>query len=121
MPGQKKDGFTLVEVLVAMVLAAIVSIAIGLQLSYSTAMVSENKYTSRAVVVAQNALEDLRTVSYEDITGGSTTVTWDGVPFTAVWTVNEQQGMKDIYVTVSWESKGQTKTYAVETTFTDVE
>jgi type II secretory pathway pseudopilin PulG len=121
MMREREAGFTLVEALVAMAMAAVVTLAIAMQMAFATAMISGNRHASHAVALAQDVLEDLRTLPYDDISDGSKTVTRDGTTFTADWVVAEQDAMKDIVVTVSWQSKGATKTYVLETIFTEVE
>ncbi len=117
---QAPKGFTLVEVMVALVLFSIVSLAIASQLVFPTAMISENAQYSQAIALAQQALEDLRAVPYDSIDDGLETVTWKGIPFTVSWDVEEGEGTKEIQVTVSWESKGETKTYGIQSIFADV-
>jgi len=116
-------GFSLVEVLVAMSIFAIVSSAIASQMLYSTAMISENNGASEAIVLAQKALEDLRALDYADMADGADSVIWKGVPFSVVWAVTDdvpQAEMKTIVVTVSWTVKGETKSYETQSIYSQV-
>jgi len=117
-------GYSLVELLVAMSIFAVVATAIAAQMVHSTAMISQNAEASQAITIAQQVMEDIRTVAYSDMSSGSETVTWKGQPFTAVWDVSEddpEPGTKTVVVTVSWEDKGETKTYETRSVYSQVQ
>lgn len=122
---QQAKGFTLVEVLVAMVIFAIVSLAITKLMVASTKLVSENAMGSEAVALAQETMEDLRAVAFANMTSGSTTAMSSKgvVPFNVVWTVTGNPPlatMNTIVVTVSWNQQGVTKSYAVQSVFANL-
>jgi prepilin-type N-terminal cleavage/methylation domain-containing protein len=118
------SGFSLVEVLVAMVVFMISAAAVSSLMFHSTSVVSQNNYMSQAITCAQTALEDLRTQSYDDITDASgQSCSVGGMSFDVAWVVTDDapdDGMKTIVVTVSWSEKGQSKNYAIETVYTKV-
>ncbi len=128
MPPQKKrshTGFTLIEVLVAMVIFAIASAATVSLMYHSTRMVAENSSSSQAITVAQRVLEDLRTLDYKDIEDGSFSYDWaaKGKTFNASWSVSEddpEAGLKTIIVTVTWDGKGGTKSYETQTIYSQI-
>ena len=118
-------GFTLIEVLVAMVIFAITSSATASLMFHSTGMVAENSSSSQAIAVAQRVLEDLRTLDYEDIEDGSFSYIWaaKNKTFNASWSVYEddpEAGLKTIIVTVTWDGKGGTKSYETQTIYSQI-
>lgn len=119
-------GFTLIEVLVAMVIFAIVSLAITQMMVASTKLASENGIASEAIALAQETLEDLRAVPFANMTSGSAVATSSKgvVPLNVAWTVTSnspETGMNTIVVTVTWDQQGVTKSYDVQSVFTNIQ
>jgi prepilin-type N-terminal cleavage/methylation domain-containing protein len=122
---QQAKGFTLVEVLVAMVIFAIVSLAVTMMMVTSTKLASENGMASEAVALAQETLEDLRAVPFANMTGGSTVVMSSKgvVPLNVSWTVagnSPGPNMNTIVVTVNWNQQGVAKNYDVQSVFANI-
>jgi prepilin-type N-terminal cleavage/methylation domain-containing protein len=117
-------GFSLLEVLVAMTIFAIVSLAVAKLMVEATAIVSENAAASQAIAFAQEVMEHLRTAEFEDMeSGGDTYVDDKGRQFNAAWTVakgSPQVYVNSVTVEVSWQEKGETKYYTLKNVFTDV-
>jgi len=119
----QQAGFTLVEVIVAMVIFLISASAVASLMYHSTAVVSENNFTSQAITCAQTSLEHLRMLDYEDVNDDSEECIGDGVSFDVAWQVIENEledGTKTIVLTVSWLEKGEPKSYELETVYTAV-
>jgi prepilin-type N-terminal cleavage/methylation domain-containing protein len=114
-------GFTLVEVLVATVLSALVGAAVTKSMIFTTNVVGENTMAAEAIAVAQEALEDLRTVPYEEI-HSSTKTSLDGLFTIACEVQNDSPDheMKAIGVTVTWLWKGKPRTYALHTVYSKI-
>ncbi len=120
---QTKAGFTLIEVLIAMSIFAIAALAAASLILQSTSMISVNAQHSQAVTLAQQTMEDLRTLSYDDVTSGAQTSTLNNTQYAVSWLVTANSPapeMKKIILTVSWQNKGVAKNYALETVFTKV-
>ena len=116
-------GFTLIEVLIAMVIFAIVSAAIASQLVNTTAMVSENKGFSQAQALARSYMESLRATPYEDLADSSDQKTIDGQTFNIQWFVDNyegEDGVKSIRVEVSWSHKGEELSHELDNLYTQV-
>ena len=116
-----ESGFTIVEVIVAMFLMGVVGAAVTSSMVFTSNIVGENTLYGDAVARAQKALEDLRTLAYDDITSGSETSP-DG-RFSIVRLVHDdtpETGMKLIDVTVSWTWKGQARSYVLHTVYTQI-
>lgn len=122
---RRSAGFSLVEVLVAMVVFMISAAAVSSLMFHSTQAVSRSNYQSQAVVCAQSWLEDLRRYAYDDIeTHSGESCANDGIEFDVEWNVNEDEpgdGMKTIALTVSWSEKGEAKSYEIQTIYTEVQ
>ena len=118
------NGFTLVEVLVAMVIFAISSMAITMLMMNHTKLVSLNSQASEAIALAQDKLEDLRTMSFADLVSNSTPpVTKKGTAYTTSWTVQQNTpttDMSTLTVTVTWNYQGVTKSYVAKSIFSSV-
>jgi type IV pilus assembly protein PilV len=108
-----KNGFTLIEVLVAMV---ILSVGLLGTAALITGIISSNKLSNRistATTCAQDKMEEIRRLGYSGMPTSDTTTTepynsitnyslYKRVTFTDV--VNPAVGMKTVTVTVSWDS-----------------
>jgi prepilin-type N-terminal cleavage/methylation domain-containing protein len=119
-------GFSLLEVLVAMVILSIASLAVGKLMVGSSSFVSENAESTHAISLAQQKLENLRNLRYLDLVSDSETrpgSEWKGMPFTVAWVVSNNTpitGTKTVVVTVSWSSKGQTRSYATRSVYSQI-
>jgi len=119
-----ETGFTLIETLVAMSVFAIVSLAVTSLMVKDTQMISENAQASRAIAFAQEALENLREVSVVSLTNGSwPSLVSGGTTFNVSWTATTDSpttGMTAVVVMVNWQHKGNPRTYALQSIFTNL-
>ena len=116
-------GFTLMEVLVALTIFSITSLAATRLIVGATALVSENNTASLAISLAQGTIENLRNVAYEDMVSDTEIVVLDNITFTITWTVSDDDpapDMKTVVVNVSWEAKGEAKHYEIESIYSQV-
>ena|SRR5262247_871319 len=118
-------GFSLLEVLVAMVTFAIAAAATASLMFQSTSFVGVGNERSEAIAVAQTAIERLRTQDYEEMDLSPYTVSWKEKSgfFSVTPHISEddpEPGMKTVVVTVSWQSKGETQAYELQTVYSDV-
>jgi len=110
---ENNKGFTLIEVLVAMV---ILSVGLLGTAALITGIINGNKVSNRistATTCAQDKMEEIRRLGYSGMPTSDTTTTelynsitnyslYKRVTFTDV--VNPAVGMKTVTVTVSWDS-----------------
>ena len=119
-------GFTLAEILLAMVIFAIASLAVSKLMIGATQAETENAESTHAIGLAQQRLETLRNLRYDALAAGSDPrpgSEWKGMPFTVAWVVDDNQpitGTKTVTVTVSWSSRGQTRTYATRSIYSQI-
>lgn len=117
-----EHGFTVVEVLVAIVILAFVLTAINALLVAGVTQAAVSKRATDAAAVAQQELETLRDLSYASILSApSKTVTVGTHTYTVnrVVTDNDPQpNMKRITVTVTWNLQG-VRSYVAETIYAD--
>ena len=101
---EKSKGFTLIEVMLALTVMAIAFIALcGLHLtSFKTDI--RNRDETRALLMANQKLEELRSQTYSSVFGGEDTTS--SAPFNIIWTANTiEPWQKVIFVTVSWPER----------------
>jgi len=119
-------GYSLIELLVAMLIFSVASLASARMMLEATQMVAENELASEAIAAAQKSLEQLRNLPYDSMENGrfSDTVpsSRGGVNFSVTRTVTEDvgEGIKRVAVIVSWDGHGETKTYEADSIFTQV-
>jgi len=103
---KKEQGFTLVEILVAMVLILVALLgAAQLQIMTIFTNTASNERTT-AITLAQDKLESLRTLPFSQI-GNYPFSDTSGI-YTRTWQVESDtpaQGMARVTVTVSWKNK----------------
>jgi type II secretion system protein I len=120
---RRSGGFTLVEVLVALVLFAIVASGLAAFAVQSIRRTSDTRAATGAVLLAQQQLEDLRSLEYDDIAGGITTETLNGMDFTVNTDVDDDTpaaNMKQVRIDVDWDSPLGQRHYVLETILTDI-
>jgi prepilin-type N-terminal cleavage/methylation domain-containing protein len=116
-------GFSIIEVLAAMSLFAILASAICAIATASVRFTTSNRHATLAAMLAQRELEDLRGMAYDAIVSRSTADTVEGQAFTIASgvTVNSPAaGMKRIVVTVSWTGPEGSRDHEIETIFTSL-
>ncbi len=102
---RRHSGFTLIEVLISMTIfsVAILGLAIG---ASSVMRANQTSYFSTiAVSLAQDKLEELKANPASLASGGPVTDTTDGVVFTRNWTVTPNSpvaGVSRVDVQVDW-------------------
>lgn len=114
---ERQNGFTIIEVMVALGILAFGILAIASMQTASLSGTSLAGSTTDATTTGMNQLEQLiaRPYSHSDLTNGSHPAVVQG-RYTISWTVNDGQpftNTKTIQVTVQWPEKGVSKTSAL--------
>jgi prepilin-type N-terminal cleavage/methylation domain-containing protein len=123
MRRRRTHGFSLLEVLAAMSLFALVAAAIGKLAATTMLHGAMNRHYTQAAMLAQEELEDLRSLDYADIASRSSLHVVAGASYTvstAVAPNSPASGMKHITTTVYWSGPEGTKYYAAETIYTNI-
>ena len=121
---RRQAGASLLEVLVAITLCALVASGVAAMAATSMRATSENRAATAAHMIAQEELERVRGLDYDDIDSGAHNVAMAGRTFAVGTVVDENDpsdGMKHITVTVGWTGPLGPRTYAIETIFTAVQ
>jgi prepilin-type N-terminal cleavage/methylation domain-containing protein len=119
----RQRGFSLVEILAAMTLFAIVGSAMGILATQSMKRTTENRHATAAVLLAQQQIEALRALDYPNVAGSTLGATMNGQSFSIVTVVQTDvpvANTKTVTVTVSWVGPEGSKSYALPTIVTDV-
>lgn len=106
---KQRKGFSLVEVLVAMVILAIALFAIAGVVVSTTMLMAHTMERETAVSLAGEKLDDLEQ-DYEDIANGSDNVD----KYTREWVVNELNDVKTVEVSVTWNGVLGTRSVLME-------
>ncbi len=107
----KSDGFTLIEVLIAIVILSISLLALAALMATTTQNTSFGGHITEAATFAQDKLEELRVTPWANIVTG-TDPTPPGPPLGATgiaynrnWNVVVNGNLRTITITVSWNDR----------------
>lgn len=121
---RRQTGMSLLEVLVAVTLFALVASGVAAMAATSMRATANNRSSTAAQMVAQDELERVRGLEYDDIDSGARNVAMAGETFTVDTVVTENDpadGMKNILVTVEWTGPLGPRSYAIQTIFTAIQ
>jgi len=101
-----KEGFTLIEVMIAILILAVGMMAMALLQVTAIRGGSFANQMTQASILGQDKIEVLKNTDYGSISSNSDTVTGgNGVTYTRTWTVTNDSpysGSKTINLTVTW-------------------
>jgi type IV pilus assembly protein PilV len=116
--GRRSAGFTLVEVIVAIVLLGVGLMGMAaLSTTVTRANVQSSSLTT-ATALAQERAERLRTEDYDALASGNDSRVVDNVTYTRSWVVtadDPEPGLKTVAIAVSWTTRGTTHTTRLTT------
>ena len=114
-------GFTLIEILVGIAVLGLASAAAAVVMRVASDMIGENSLHGKAIARAQEAMEDLRMLPYDDMQSGDG-ASDDGV-IAVHWEVrpnDPEKGMKMVVVSAVWTWKGAPRSYVLKTVYSKV-
>lgn len=118
--GLRPDGFTLIEMMVAIILIGVGLMGLAALSSTVTRANVQSSALTSASALAQEKIEGFRSMPYASIGAGDSTDvrTLDGIGYSRRWSVQTDQpaaDLKTISVAVSWTSRGKTHTTTLST------
>lgn len=101
----KTKGFTLIEVLIALVILSVALLALAGLMAQTTKNNSFGGRITEAATFAQDKLEELKATSWIVIIPGSDKMSSNGMDFARNWTVATSGNLKTIAITINWNDK----------------
>jgi len=102
----KSKGFTLIEVLIALVILSVAFLALAGLMVQTTKNNSFGGRITEAATFAQDRLEELRATSWVAITPGSDRkMGSNGIDYARAWTVVTTDNIKTITININWNDK----------------
>ncbi len=113
-------GFSLIEVLVAVVVLGVGLVALVGSSAMVTRMIGRGKITTRAAQVASSRLEKLRVAAFSTTPRCTSASFATGGPLTAAgitesWTVSTGSSLRTVQVTVSYRTSNGTRSNLLQT------
>ena len=114
----EKGGFTLLEVVLALIIFGLVLLPLALSFALGVTVATGASLMNQATAVAEGTLENLRSQGYANLTQPSLyEEEWDDGPF-HVYVQTEYHGGPDgllrVTVEVTWEDRGNPQRLALE-------
>ena len=115
MTKETQKGFTLIEVMVSILLASLLVIGAVALFRIETRAASFSRRETEAVILAQDKLEELRTIAQPTAAGTGADagtinemgVVVTGGMYTRTWEIQVSNDVYDIAVTVAWDDGGE--------------
>ena len=106
---KKAQGFSLLEVLIALVILAIALLSLAGLMTTSTGYNASGSRVTEASVLAQNRLELLRGTRWDTLASGALVhnLGANGMDYGISWSVNSLPGdiLRSVTITVTWTDK----------------
>ena len=109
-PLSKSKGFTLLEVLVALIILSFALLALAGLMITTTKNNAVGNYVTEAATFAQDKLEELRAIKWENLIEGNHTDPASlpgstGINYTRNWNVKTSGSLKTITINVDWNDR----------------
>ena len=101
----KSKGFTLIEVLITLVIMAVSLLALAALMGTTTKSNSYGSHITEAATFAQDKLEELRAIPWNNIAVGSTSDQKNGstrINYVRHLDIQENGNLKTITITINW-------------------
>jgi type IV pilus assembly protein PilV len=97
-------GFTLIEVLISLVILTISLLALAGLMTTTTRNTASGGRLTEAATLAQDKLEELRAIKWDDVLTNSDSVTGStGITYTRSWEIVDTGTLKDIVIIIGWD------------------
>lgn len=113
---QNQKGFTIVELIVALVVASILTGSVFLIYTNQVQLSETARDMALASAFAEGKIEDLRSAGYLSLSNGATDITSElpselNAPKSGTMTVSEPSaGIKEVEITLAFHNKGEQRT-----------
>ena len=108
-----RRGFTLLEMLIAMVILSVALLGLGQMMLLSIRGTSFGNKVTEATTFAQDKMEELRTVDWNGLQNGNDAINGaQGIQYRRTWAVVPAGTMKTINLAVNWND-GQDHTVQI--------
>ena len=109
-PLSKPKGFTLLEVLVALIILSFALLALAGLMVTTTKNNAVGNYVTEAATFAQDKLEELRAIKWENLVDGSHTDPdplpgSTGINYIRNWNVKTSGNLKTVTISVDWNDR----------------
>ena len=104
----KSDGFTLIEILIAIIILSVSLLALAALMATTTQNTSFGGHITEAATFAQDQLEQLRVTPWANIVTGTDTtppVGSTGIVYTRNWNVVVNGNVRTVTITISWNDR----------------
>ena len=102
----KSKGFTLIEILVAIIILSISLLALAGLMATTTQNTSFGGHITEAATFAQDQLEQLRVTPWANIISGTNTIPGStGIVYNRTWNVVPNGNLRTITITISWTDR----------------
>lgn len=104
----RSNGFTLIEILIALVILSISLLALAGLMVTTTKNTSFGSHMTEAATFAQDKLEELRAIRWQDISdgvGNDVKTGSTGIDYGRNWSVTTNGVLKTIIVTINWRDR----------------
>ena len=104
----KSDGFTLIEILIAIIILSVSLLALAALMATTTQNTSFGGHITEAVTFAQDQLEQLRVTQWANIVTGTDTtppVGSTGIVYNRTWNVVVNGNVRTVTITISWNDR----------------
>ena len=104
----KPNGFSLIEILIALVILSISLLALAGLMVTTTKNTSFGSHMTEAATFAQDKLEELRAIRWQDIPEGASNdvkTGSTGIDYGRNWSVTTSGVLKTIVVTINWTDR----------------
>jgi len=102
----KSDGFTLIEILIAIIILSISLLALAGLMATTTQNTSFGGHITEAATFAQDRMEELRVTQWATIVSGTDTRTGStGIIYTRNCNVVQNGNLRTITITISWNDR----------------
>ncbi len=106
MMRRKANGFTLVELLIALFILTVVLLAISSMVYSIMRSTSSSRETSVATNLMQDKMETLKNMNLATLAPGTDTVTAGSLTYNRQWSITTAGNVRTITITITWNSQG---------------